>query len=643
MPVALPRLKPKYWHAPFQIGGDISKLDELDILGIDFETYFDKDYSLTKLTTSEYIADPRFEARGAAIKQRGKKSAWCPADQLPKFLKTVDWKRTALLCHHTQFDGLILALHYGVIPAYYLCTLSMGRALHLEMTRSGLDALAKFYGLRNKMPDVLMKTKGLHELPPDLYQQLALYACVDIELAEELFDLMVYRDHYPARELDLIDLTIRMYTEPTLLLTPAKAKLEAKRERDEKEALVIASGVSEQILQSSDKLAAHLESLGIDVPTKTSPKTGEETWAFSKQDEEFTELLSHPDEAVAAIVRARLRVKSTLAEKRAERLLRLSGGYRCVPIYLAYCAAHTKRWGGGDKLNFQNFPRVNPDDPLSGLLRKALVAPKGYKVVVADLGQIEARLTAWLAGQADILEAFADPDRDPYKELASMIYGVPIEEITKAQRFIGKVGTLGLGFKLGATKYQRTLRLGALGGPSVYLDDAESARHVNIYRRKNYMVVKLWRTLDGVITDMLAGREGSLKCISWGRDHIKLPSGLRLNYPQLWHYEFDDQQGQQVGYVSRGTLTRLYDGKLLENIIQALARIILTDAMLVIANVYKVALTVHDEIVAIVPDKQVKKAMAFIAKIMSQPPAWAPDLPLAVDIDFGKNYGDAKP
>jgi len=640
---ATPNLKPKYWKAPFQVGNDLDKLSELDILGLDFETYFDTDYSLRKLTTSEYVADSRWEARGAAVKRRGERSAWCPAKQLPKYLKSIDWKNTALLCHHNQFDGLALAYHYGVVPAYYLCTLSMGRALHLELTRASLAALAKFYGLRNKMIDVLMKTRGIRVLSKDLMEQLALYSCVDVELTEEIFDLMLERDKFPAKELDLVDLTVRMFTEPTLLLAPGKARQEAKLEREEKAALIEAAGVSEQVLQSSDKLARHLAKLGVEVPTKTSLKTGEETWAFSKQDEEFTELLSHPNEAIATIVRARLRVKSTLAEKRAERLLRLHEGYHCVPVYLAYCAAHTKRWGGGDKLNFQNFPRVDPEKPLSGLLRKALHAPPGYQLVVADLGQIEARLTAWLAGQADILAAFADPNRDPYKELAAMIYGVPVRAVTKSQRFIGKVGTLGLGFKLGSTKYQRTLRLGALGGDPMYIEDSEAARHVSIYRRKNYMVVRLWQKLATVITDMMAGRTGTLKCINWERDRINLPSGLALNYPQLWNYDMGDDWGVQTGYVSRGTITRLYDGKLLENIIQALARIILTDAMLVIARKYKVALTVHDEIVACVPDKQVQEAIKFIRRIMTAPPTWAPDLPLAVDIGFGKVYGTAKP
>ncbi len=105
----------------------------MDIVTIDFETYYDKDYSLSKMTTEQYVRSNLFEVIGVGIKVNNYPTDWYSGDNVGKFLNSLDYKDKAILCHNTAFDGAILSWHYGIKPKLWLDTLSMARPLH-QMT-----------------------------------------------------------------------------------------------------------------------------------------------------------------------------------------------------------------------------------------------------------------------------------------------------------------------------------------------------------------------------------------------------------------------------------------------------------------------------------------------------------------------------
>lgn len=393
------------------------------LVSLDFETYYSTDYSLSKLTTEAYVRDPRFEVIGCAVSIDFAPAVWLTPAQFAVFAKG-DFSDVAISAHHTHFDGLILAHHYGVRPAYWFDTLSMSRAIHGSRIGNGLDALMKYYEIGSK-GDAVVQAKGKHlaDFTPEEYKAYGVYAGNDTWGHQQVFKRLL--PHFPRSELDLIDTTIRMYTEPVLLIDEPRLGAYLVTEIERKRELLEQCGITKEELSSADKFAHALRSIGVEPATKVSGK-GNVIYAFAKSDPEFKELEEHEDEDVRLLCEARLAVKSTLNETRTGRLLRMGAGGRACPVYLKYYGAHTGRWSGGDKLNWQNFERTNKRYPHKGTIRKSIVAPPGYKIVVADSAQIEARFTAWLAGQLDLTGQFARGE-DVYSLFASEAYGRPID------------------------------------------------------------------------------------------------------------------------------------------------------------------------------------------------------------------------
>ena len=376
---------------------------------------------------------------------------------------------------------------------------------------------------------------------------------------------------------------------------------------------------------SNPKLAELLISLGVEPPTKISLTTGKETYAFAKNDDGFKQLAEHNDERVQAIVAARLGTKSTLEETRTERFIGISLRGK-MPVPLRYYAAHTGRWGGDDKLNLQNLPRKS-------LLKKAIQAPKGFVLVDADSSQIEARTVAWLSGQNDLVKAF-DERQDVYKIMASSIYGKVEEEITADERFVGKTTILGAGYGMGSSKF--SLQLKTFG---VEIDDAEASRIIQVYRDTYKQIPNLWKEANRSLDALRQGKTAPVGCqpqaLSLTDRGFLLPSGLYLNYPDL-KKDSDDQWS----YSSRRGRIKIYGGKIVENLCQALARCVIGEQMLRISKRYKVALTVHDAVMAVVKEEERDEAIKYVAECMSWRPKWAETLPLACEIGAGTSYSD---
>jgi DNA polymerase I-like protein with 3'-5' exonuclease and polymerase domains len=617
----------------------------MDIVTIDFETYYDKEYSLSKMTTEAYIRSPLFEVIGVGVKVNDYPTDWYSGDNPGRFLKSLDYSKRAILCHNTAFDGAILSWHFGIRPRLWLDTLSMARPFHNITVGGSLAALAAYYGLGKKGDEVVAALgKRKADFTEADLAQYGKYCINDVDMTKALFDKL--KVGFPSSELLVIDQTLRMYTEPVIELDVPLLEKHLVEVRDRKAKLMEEVDVSTADIMSNGKFAAALLGLGVPPPRKVSATTGKETWAFSKTDKGFTDLLEHPDIRVQALVSARLGVKSTIEETRTEALIGVAGRGR-LPIMLNYYGAHTGRFSGGDKLNLQNLPSRG-----NTTIRKALKAPEGQVVIACDSSQIEARMVAYIAGQSDLVDAFREK-RDVYSEFASEVYGRKITKADKVERFVGKTCILGLGYGMGAEKLRRTLEIGQ-GGISVKVDTGEAERIVRIYRAKNFRIVQFWQRCGDMLTKMLNGGDGTLHdVVTFDKDGITLPNTLRIQYPALrqnqsgFEYISDARSYRKV--VKEKLLgaatddipwTRIYGGKVTENLIQALAAIVIREQMAAIGQTYHVAFQVHDEIIITAPQAEADAAEAKLVAVMSTPPQWAPGLPVACESGKAANYGD---
>jgi len=598
----------------------------MNILTIDFETYYAVDFSLTKLTTEEYVRDDRFGVIGVAVKENEGEPQWFSGtkEETKEWLNQFDWDNSFALAHNAMFDSAILSWTFGIKPRAWFDTLSMARASDGLDAGNSLAKLATRYNLGVKGTEVV-EAKGLRraDFSRNQLDNYGGYCKNDVTLTYDLFQILLTR--FSLHELKLIDLTLRMFYDPVLFLDTPLLEQHLMQVKARKDKLLAACISDKDTLMSNPKLADLLISLGVEPPMKESPANGKQTYAFAKNDEGFKELAEHPDERVQAIVAARLGTKSTLEETRTERFIAISKRGR-MPVPLRYYAAHTGRWGGDDKLNLQNLPRKS-------LLKDAIVAPDGYVLIDADSSQIEARTVAWLSGQNDLVAAFEDKE-DVYKIMASSIYGKTQDEITDGERFVGKTTILGAGYGMGATKFGIQLKTF-----NVEIDDAEAARIIQVYRDTYPYIPKLWKEANSSLDALRVKKTAQVGCqpqaLTLTQNGFLLPSGLYLNYPDLQKDEDD-----QYSYASRRGRIKIYGGKVIENLCQALARCIIGEQMLRIAKRYRVALTVHDAVMSVVPEGQEEEALLYINECMRWRPSWATTLPLACELGIGKSYGD---
>ena len=618
----------------------------MSFVTLDFETYYDAQYSLKKLTTEEYIRSPYFEVIGVSMKIDDDETMWFSGtkDEIKAWLNQVDWANSALLCHNTQFDGAILAWHFGIVPAYYFDTLCMARALHGVDAGGSLSALVERYALGKKGTQVVDAVfKHRKDFTPEELADYGEYCRNDTNLTFKLFNALVGQ-HFPQSELDLIDMTLRMYTQPVLEVDDALLTERLSEVKQEKRILL--AGLKEQLkceaeedvrkkLASNPQFAAVLTELHVPVPMKISPVTGKETYALAKNDEGFIALAENEDPFIQQLCAVRLGTKSTLEESRIERFIGIGARNRGrLPIPLKYYGAHTGRWAGADSVNFQNLPSR---DKKKKTLKNSVRAPAGHVVINCDSSQIEARVLAWLAGQDDVTRQFANGD-DVYSIFASKIYKQPISKANPVERFVGKTCILGLGYGTGAKKLQHTLKTQP---PGADLPEEECKRIVDLYRQENDKITDLWAECDNALQDMMSwshkknsyaiGKHSVLNVTEHG---VRLPNGLYIRYNRLRN------EDNKAVYDSRKGKVNIWGGAMVENVVQALARIIVGEQMLAMKDRYRPVLTVHDAAVIVVPKPELNEALAFITEVMSTPPSWATGLPVACEAKYGESYGE---
>ena len=601
----------------------------MQLVTLDFETYYDPKFSLKKMTTMEYVRDERFKVWGVGIKIGDEDTEWYSEDEAEDAIRDIDWEDTALLCQNTPFDGYILAEHYGIWHAYYLDTAAMARGLYPGQSSSLKDLAERTFPNDPSMRkgEELAQAKGIVDLPPDIEEAIAGYCIQDVDLTYAIYQEI--KENYPQTELDLIDLTVRMFCKPRIMIDRPRITDYLQQQKDKAEEILANAGVDRKVLSSNQQFAAHLESIGIKPPMKTSPTTGERIPAFGKSDKGWHRLMAeHPE--LSHLWAGRMIVKSRIKETRAQRFLDAAGADDYLSVPLRYYAAHTGRFGGTEKLNMQNLPRGDE-------LRKCLMAPPGHLLYVADLSNIEARMLAWFAGQDELVEQFRRGD-DIYSNFATKIYGRPINKRDDpTERFVGKTAILGLGYGMGAAKFKLTLESGAMG-PAMQIAETEAMNVVNTYRTSYERIPMLWSRLQELLVKSThpATRGETYRCITVGDKSLHLPNGMSLRYEDL-----TINRDGSLNYKFRKARETTWGGRSAENVIQALARIVITDAMLRLDKNYPdmdVVLTVHDEVIVVAPEDNPDARMAKIIEELCVPPDWASSLPLDAEGGYDKVY-----
>ena len=654
------------------------------IIVLDFETSWGRGVKLgfSCQTNEEYVRDPRFKAWGLSWKDYGSEepAVWVTHKDLPEFMASIDWSRTAVVAQNALFDVSILEWVYDVHPAFIFDTLSMGRALRGVEAGNRLEKLAEMFGLPPKGDGLSPSENILDELPPDVERTLAEYCCHDTWLCEQIFKRLVVG--YPAKELRLIDMTLKMYTRACLVLDPNMLTDAILEEKEKREALLQKLGVEETALASNPQFAAIIASMGLEPPTKISKTTGKEAFALAKNDALFQALLNGEREDVALLCEARLRVKSTTERTRAQRFLDISQRGP-LPVPLSYYGALSGRWTAskGSAINMQNLKR-------GSFLRKAIMAPDGHQLVVGDLSQIEPRVLAWLSDYTDMLDIFR-AGGDPYAAFGAQMFNIP--NLTKEShpdlRQSAKSALLGCGYGLGWASFASQLLVGFLGAPpqrydlafakklgvtqdqavrflewDVNVEKLEAIPHtcttkelvihclaakaiIDKYRATATPVVSFWDMCGELIDSSLyRGKEYTHKCLTFKKGQIILPSGMSLLYPDLNIRRTKDEKTgkEQKEWTYGENRTKIYAGKITNNVTQGVARCVMTDGMVRTAKRYFVAGTVHDEQIVVVPDAEVQEAKTWVLAQMTMEPPYMPGIPLDADGGAHRRYGLAK-
>ena len=691
----------------------------MDILTLDFETYYGDDYTLSKMTTEAYVRDPRFEMILVSVKFNDQPTFWILRDRFEHLCTEIDWANTACIAQHAHFDGLILSHHFGCKPAMWIDTLSMARVIDGPKAGNSLRDLCIRHGVGFKGDYVAgVKGKRLKDFSNYELQQYGEYCCNDTDRAYDL--AQIFMPQLPAAELQLIDLTIRMFTEPVFVGDPERLRAAVASERQRKIELLkrinlvcescggsgesrdliaglvacpkcSGTGVDKKPVGSNEQFADLLRGFGVEPETKTSPSTGEQIYAFAKTDPAMQSLLEDADEDVRFLAEARIGIKSNIIETRAQRFLGMAER-GTLPVYIKHAGAHTLRPSGGDGVNWLNMSNdiENAPRPEMAALKQSIMAPPGHKIVEVDSGQGEARILAWLAGQQDLIDAFAQ-GRDVYSEYASTVYQRPVDRKNVKADYIpgqvGKIGILSFGFGSGWYTASAGFLKGVLGAPPIQFKEADmlalsvdptpflnNPRKVNQvvampsrlelndrfihcavvnalvqrYRQKYQKIcgnraakiVGFWDTCELAINAMIRGEEmvfGAHGVFRTAKDRVYGPTGLWLDYRGIER----DADGAATYWDGRKR-TKIYGSLLAENFVQHMHRLIVGDQMLEIAEVCKVGLWTYDAVAVVVPESAAELTYQFMVNVLARAPAWAKGLPLAASGGIGTTLAEAK-
>lgn len=629
------------------------------IVTVDAETYYDmKTYSLAKMPSVLYVRDERFEEIGWAGRvdqDEEVATRWVAATdyrRMHEFLKSLrmDEPDTITVTQNGGgFDFLILCEKHGIVPWMLADTLVMARQVYGIHGPTGkgnsLKYLASGLGLGEKGTEVIEANgKRLADFTMPELMRYGDYCINDVDLTYGVFRILA--EHFTSDELCAMSLVMKMTAhsriEVDYELCRQALQEEMERQRDRLSELSEHFGVEQKqmraALMSNPKFAALLSELGVEPPLKISKTTGRETFAFAKTDEGMQELMEHEDEDVADLARLRMGIKSTIVATRLQSFIDI-GLSGAMPAGLRYGGAHTGRCsadGGIHKCQLQNLPSRGKEGKRNAL-RLSLRAPDGYIMVGADSSQIEVRVSATLANETVLMEAF-DNGEDPYLGLGPTLFGRPITKADKSMRDVTKAAVLAAGFKQGAKGF-----LAHCKRSGVEIDEELSERTIAAYRGLHLGIGNFWKECKRAINTMANGGVyyfGTNECLRAEQDTIVLPSGRKLVYNECQSKENTETGFTEFFYQEKykKSWKYIYDGRLTENIVQAVAYdVLMWQALQIEDELGDVpVLFTHDELVYLAPEAEREHYREVIERWMRTCPPWLP--PVALDCEYGEGY-----
>lgn len=664
------------WHEVLRAAGYPTT-----VLLIDFETYFDKGYSLSGtggLSTIEFVMDPRFEVLGlgwdtldpqcGCAHVRWVANGHCRAhypEQVAQLCYALQAKygselqAVTVVAQNARFDLTVLSRRFGIVPKYSVDILGLARAWNAR-AKNDLASLAKRLHLPAKGHTEDFKglawSKG--NITPEKAQALADYCCNDVQLEWEVFKHLLPRLRRPAVELPLITNTLNLFLQPTLQVDYARAESLAIRMDAEIEKACKPSGLTRKEVSGKNSFKAalvdRLEKAGDNPESYLKfDKKGDLIPAVAKADEQRPLLVHHADADVRALMTAKTAISSwPLHIARVNRIVRQAkAAGDLLPVPLAYHGAHTGRDSGGERINLQNMGNAL-GHKLIAEMRGMIVAPPGHELVIVDASQIEARKNAWAAGQWDKVEKFRR-NEEIYCAFASKVlgryvrkplkHGIPVIEAWHAwaRNSIGKVGELGCGYGMGKNKAV------VYAKGKITLEHAEKI--VTIYRAENPEIVQFWQNLEKAFRYTARTRQPC--SLPRGFDFrsapdcdviITLPSGRELHYHDVrfWFDAEHNRHDLEVFEHQKRVWRRTWGGAICENVIQAISRDVLMEAALRLEALgHHVAHRIHDELVLVVPKGTGKDVLKVAIAELSRSPDWAPDSPLLAEGVVAERYG----
>lgn len=628
----------------------------MQVIYADFETFYDKTYTLKKLTPIEYVLDPRWETIGCSIAVNDK-IAFIEGDGVANLLRRVK-RPWCFISYNALFDASILAYKYNIHPDFLVDALGIVRAVLVHKIRNGradLATVAAVLGLPPKDKSVLANVSGWHlediKRNPNIWAAYKRYCIHDTELLRDITKQLL--PQFPAQELRIMDMILKMCTRPQFYSDTYKLSEHLIAIVNAKNQLLQRVNCTRAQLLSAEQFAEILKSFGVSPPMKASPTTGKDIYAFAKDDPGMQELLEYPDPDIQALAAARVGIKSTLEEARTQRFISIGQitqntlNKPWMPIALRYGAAHTHRFGGEWKINQQNLPARKGKK-----LRESLYAPPDHVVLEVDAAQIEARLVAWLAHQEDLLREFSKPGNDVYSWFGSDLFKYTITKATHPiERFNSKTIVLGLGFQMGPNKLLSTMTKAA---KEAEIDQTYTVGQcevwVDYYRSKFNNIKRLWYHIQKLIP-LMADPANKGKVIArigpcvLSYQKIILPSGLNIYYNDLRQDNF----GQWIYTWGRET-RKIYGGKMLENMVQALDRQHVMETAVRIEDRLRkeelpetpLAHQAHDALIYVPHISILDRFKIIVEEEMARPCPWGKGLPLDSETKIGPNYGELK-
>lgn len=652
-----------------------NKFSGLPLLVLDLETYYDREFSLSKLEPLPYITDPRFHIHGLAIRHPDGRAefrmdARAALDEL-KVSYGEQLEKAAVVMHNAYFDALALNIHYGFKAVNMIDTMLLSRLRFGASVSHDLRSVAE--RLRLPAKGHLEFMEGVRHPTPEQVRQLTEYAILDVELTHDIaVQLLPYALHVPL-ELWAMEFSIRQLVERPLGVDATAVTEGLKSLSEDVQAAIDRSGYSAAQLRSAEKFADALDLLLATTGRKTTRKQGKtgQIPALSKKDHAAQQLFMDADPKVRSLMEARRIIMSEPMQHSRLDFLRVAAErLGKVHLQLSYGVAGPGRFQGGGGFNAQNLSkRAIGGELISASIRRAIRAPAGYVFVSADAAQIEARILAYMAGETALHASFARGE-DVYSDFAAAQFSTKVrkprpgdpEELAakmKVLRQVGKQAILGLGYGMGVEKFNDTLRAEPMLQSLFDAGELTTGKIAGIqgnYRKRYPNIPKFWSDCEYAFRSAMVGVASSVAGCKFScagsTVTITLRSGRAIVYPDTrldthppTPRSYIDASGRHQTFTptAPGILyaegKNVYGGLIAENIVQATARDILVHVLYRLETTgFNVVFHCHDSVTVLSRASEVPLVEQALIQAWTTVPSWSPGLVLAAETVAGANF-----